>query len=214
VSLPASASSTTTATPPASALEALRGAIPEAAKDIRLNLQAVMEGGALSVTQRWLVALAAAYASRSPRLSAAIAADARAATGAGEAGEAAGEAVIDDARAAAALMALNNVYYRFRHLVGKPGYSERPARLRMNRLARPAGSRVDLELACLAVSAINGCESCVRAHERTVLEGGLGEEHVHDAVRIAATIHAAAVALELELEVEVEVEEVEVDRQS
>ena len=67
----------------------------------------------------------------------------------------------------------------------------------MNRLAKPATNKVDFELFCLAVSAINGCETCVRAHEAVVVEGGLGDEQVHDAVRIAATIQAAAVALEL-----------------
>jgi len=104
------------------------------------------------------------------------------------------KAVIEDARAAAAIMAMNNVYYRFRHIVGKPSYAEKPARLRMNRLVQPAGSKVDFELYALA---INGCEACVQAHERTVLEGGLTEDHVHDAVRIAATVNAAAVALEM-----------------
>ena len=67
----------------------------------------------------------------------------------------------------------------------------------MNRLVKPAGSRVDFELVSLAVSAINGCETCVVAHEKVVLEGGLTEDHVHDAVRVAATVNAAAVALEL-----------------
>jgi alkyl hydroperoxide reductase subunit D len=174
------------AAPARSRLEELRAAIPEPAKDIRLNLAAVMEGGSLTPAQRWLIAAAAAFAARSPRLAEAIAADAGQATGAG---------VVDDARAAAALMAMNNVYYRFRHVVGKPGYAEKPARLRMNRMARPAGARLDFELACLAVSAINGCEACVRAHERTVVEGGLSEEQVHDAIRIAATFSAAAAAL-------------------
>jgi alkyl hydroperoxide reductase subunit D len=47
----------------------------------------------------------------------------------------------------------------------------------------------------LAVSAINGCETCVRSHEQVVVTGGLSEDQVHDAVRIAATIRAAAVAL-------------------
>jgi alkyl hydroperoxide reductase subunit D len=136
------------------ALEQLRGAIPDAAKDIRLNLQAVLRGGALSEPQRWGVA------------------------------------------AAAALMAMNNVYYRFRHMVGKPIYGEKPAGLRMNRLMQPATNRTDFELMALAVSAINGCEMCVRAHEKTVTEGGLTPDHVNDAVRIAATIYAAAVALE------------------
>jgi alkyl hydroperoxide reductase subunit D len=93
-------------------------------------------------------------------------------------------------------MAMNNVYYRFRHMVGKPVYGEKPAGLRMNRLVQPATNRTDFELMALAVSALNGCEMCVRAHEKTVTEGGLTPDHVNDAVRIAATIYAAAVALE------------------
>ena len=82
---------------------------------------------------------------------------------------------------------MNNVYYRFRHMVGKPSYGEMRAGLRMNRLAQPATNRADFELYALAVRAINGCEMCVRAHE-----------HVNDAVRIAATLYAAAVALEMD----------------
>jgi alkyl hydroperoxide reductase subunit D len=171
------------------ALDALRAAIPEAARDIRLNLQSVLEGGPLSPAQRWQVAIAAALAARDPQLAEALAEAARTVG--------VGEPVFDDARAAAALMAMNNVFYRFRHIIGKPSYAERPARLRMNRLVRTAGARVDFELACLAVSAINGCESCVRAHEAAVLAGGLGEDHVHDAVRIAATVNAAAVSLSM-----------------
>jgi alkyl hydroperoxide reductase subunit D len=66
----------------------------------------------------------------------------------------------------------------------------------MNRLAKPRGSRADLELFSLAASAINGCEICVRSHEKAVREAGLSDDQVNDAVRIAATIHAAAVALE------------------
>jgi alkyl hydroperoxide reductase subunit D len=93
-------------------------------------------------------------------------------------------------------MAMNNVYYRFRHLVGKQAYQQRPARLRMNRMIKPAGSQLDFELYSLAVSAINGCGTCMESHEKVVTEGGLGEDQVHDAVRIAATVHAAAVALD------------------
>jgi lipoyl-dependent peroxiredoxin subunit D len=170
-------------------LDAIREALPDAAKDIRLNLGSVLQGGALSPAQRWGVAIASAIAARNGQLLQAMLADA------GRQGVAA--EVIDDARAAAALMAMNNVYYRFRHLIGKPSYAEKPARLRMNRLARPATTKVDFELFSLAVSAINGCENCLRAHEAEVLSGGLTEEHVHDAVRIAATLHAAAVALEM-----------------
>jgi alkyl hydroperoxide reductase subunit D len=169
------------------ALERLRAAIPDAAKDIRLNLGAVLRGGALTESQRWGVAAAAAVAAGHPGLRAAILA---------AAATAAGPAVVEDAKAAAALMAMNNVYYRFRHMVGKPVYGEKPAGLRMNRLVQPATSRADFELMALAVSALNGCEMCVRAHEKAVTDGGLTPDHVNDAVRIAATICAAAVALE------------------
>jgi alkyl hydroperoxide reductase subunit D len=171
-----------------SALERLRDGLPEVARDIKLNLQSVLAGGALSSEQRWGVALAAALSARNATLAAAVLADARSALPA---------AVVADAQAAAALMAMNNVYYRFRHVVGKESYGHKPARLRMSRLARPAASKVDFELFALAVSAINGCELCVRAHEEAVLAGGLTEEQVHDAVRIAATVQAAAVSLEI-----------------
>jgi lipoyl-dependent peroxiredoxin subunit D len=171
-------------------LERIREALPEAAKDIKLNLAAVLQIGVLSPEQRWGVAIASAIAARNPRLRAAVLADAAA--------EGVEPAVIDDARAAAALMAMNNVYYRFRHLIGKQSYGQLPARLRMNRLVRPATSKTDFELYSLAVSAINGCEVCIQSHEEVVRAGGLTEEQVHDAVRIAATMHAAAVALEMD----------------
>lgn len=172
-----------------SALEALRRDIPEFAKDIQLNLQSVLGTSSLAPAQRWGVALASAAAARNQRLVAAIRQEAEAAS--------IEPNVIDDAYAAAALMGMNNVYYRFRHLIGKPSYSDKPARLRMNRLVRPATNKLDFELFSLAVSAINGCETCLAAHERVVIEGGLSEDQVHDAVRIAATVHAAAAALEL-----------------
>jgi alkyl hydroperoxide reductase subunit D len=92
-------------------------------------------------------------------------------------------------------MAMNNVYYRGRHLIGKESYDKKPARLRMNRIAKPASTRVDFELFCIAASAINGCGVCLAAHEHTVLEGGLTEDHVHDALRVAAVVNGVAVAL-------------------
>jgi lipoyl-dependent peroxiredoxin subunit D len=170
------------------AIEALRDTIPDPARDIKLNLQSVLQPGPLTAAQRWGVAIASAVATRNTRLRDAVIADAKAEVG---------PEVIDDALAAAALMAMNNVYYRFRHLVGKPSYSQMPARLRMQRIARPATNKADFELFCLVVSAINSCEMCIRSHEDVVLKGGVTEEQVHDAVRIAATINAAALALEL-----------------
>jgi len=175
-------------------LDLIRAALPEVAKDIKLNLQSVLtEGGPLTPAQRWGVAVAAAAAARNPRLRHAVVADARANVE---------EAVVEDALAAAALMGMNNVYYRFRHLIEKPVYKDKPARLRMNRMVKPASNKVNFELFSLAVSAINGCANCMAAHEAVVVgAGGLSEDHVHDAVRIAATINAAAVSLELAGEV-------------
>ncbi len=109
-----------------SAIETLRSQIPDSARDIRLNLQTVLQPGSLSAAQRWGVAIASAIAARNSELRDAICADARAEVD---------EALVDDACAAAALMAMNNVYYRFRHMSGKAIYSELPARLRMNRIA-------------------------------------------------------------------------------
>jgi len=171
-----------------SRVEALRAAIPDAAKDIKLNLQSVLQPGALTPAQRWGVAIASAVATRNVALRDALIADGGAEVAAD---------VIDDAVAAAALMAMNNVYYRFRHMVGKPSYSQMPARLRMQRIAKPLTNKADFELFCLAVSAINGCEMCIRSHEDVVIRGGVSEEQVHDAIRIAATINAAALAIEL-----------------
>ena len=168
-------------------IDEIRAALPDAARDIGLNLQSVLEGGSLSPAQRWGTAVAAAITARSPLLRRALERDGAAHLGGG---------TLDDAVAAAALMGMNNVFYRFRHQIGKATYSERPARLRMTRIAKPASNKLDLELFALAVSAINGCEACVRSHEKVVLDGGLTEEHVLDAVRIAATVQAAAVALE------------------
>jgi len=169
------------------ALDRLRDAFPPFARDIQLNLSSVLQGGALDDTKRWAVAAACAITTGNATLQEAVFHDAAARVS---------DAALDDARAAACLMAMNNVYYSFRHLVGKESYAAKPARLRMNRIAQPKTDRTTFELVCLAVSAINGCEACVRSHERAVLDGGLSEEHVNDAVRIAATMRAAAVALD------------------
>jgi alkyl hydroperoxide reductase subunit D len=170
------------------ALETLRARLPEAARDIGLNVSGVLGESSLGLAQKWGVAYATALAARNAEVAAAVKADA----------EAAGvePGVLEDARVAAAVMAMNNVYYRFRHFVGKETYSQKPARLRMTKLAKPATNKADLELFCLAVSAVNGCEQCVRSHEDVILRAGLSEEQVHDAVRVGATMTALATSLE------------------
>jgi lipoyl-dependent peroxiredoxin subunit D len=171
-----------------SQIEVLRNRLPEAAKDIKLNVQSVFQTTTLTPIQLWGVAVASAIATRNPEVRSAVLADAQSHLN---------SEVTEDAKAAAALMAMNNVYYRFRHMVGKESYATKPARLRMNWIGKPLGSKVDFELFCLAVSAINGCEMCIRSHEKVVVDGGLAEDQVHDAVRVAATLQALAVAIEM-----------------
>ncbi|MGA7537934.1 MAG: carboxymuconolactone decarboxylase family protein [Steroidobacteraceae bacterium] len=171
-------------------LEALRDALPDYARDLKLNLGSVLSSpGAPGLTERqvWAVALGAAEASRNPAFAAAM-----------------GELSVghlDDAgqtgaRAAAAIMGMNNIYYRFLHLVEDPEYARMPARLRMSVIGNPGIEKAEFELICLAVSAINGCGSCVASHERQVRQHGFSREAVQSAVRIAATVHAVARVLE------------------
>jgi alkyl hydroperoxide reductase subunit D len=166
----------------------LRDVFPDAARDIKINLQNVLQPATLNLEQTWGVAVACAWAARNRQLTDALVADAKA--------KGVADAVLEDAKAAAVMMGMNNVYYRFKHVISKEAYEQKPARLRMLRLKQVAANQTDFELFCAAVSAVNFCESCLRSHEAVVVEGGLTEDHVHDAVRIAAVVNAAAVALE------------------
>jgi alkyl hydroperoxide reductase subunit D len=171
-------------------LDTIRDAIPDYARDLRLNLGSVLStSGApgLSDKQIWAVALAAAIASRNADLTRDFEVLAAAHLDA---------AYINGARAAAAIMGMNNVYYRFLHLVEDPEYAQLPARLRMNVIGNPGIDKLDFELLSLAVSAINGCGTCVASHERQLRKHEFTRETVQSAVRIAATVHAVARVLE------------------
>ena len=170
-----------------SALEAIRAEIPDAAEELRLNLSTVLEAGLLSPSERWGVAIAVALASRSPRLAEALVASRP---------EEVSAKTVEDAVAAASLMGMTNLLYRFRHLLGKPSYEHKPTRLRMQRRAKPATTAAAFELFSIAVSAVNACETCVRSHEATLLGHGTTEDQIHDAIRIASVVHGAAVALD------------------
>ena len=102
--------------------------------------------------------------------------------------EGASEAEVAEAVACASLLSANNVLYRFRHFVNKEKYNETPARIKMNIMARPVGGKEFFELISLAVSAVNGCEMCVKAHENSLIELGSKEERIFEAVRLAAVI--------------------------
>lgn len=167
-------------------LEQLKGRMPDYARDIKLNLSSVLGGTGtpgLTDAQALGTALACAVAVKSNTLATVVEE---------VAGEKLDPARRQAARAAAAVMAMNNVYYRFTHFVGDDEYGKLPARLRMNVIGNPGIDKAEFELYSLAVSAINGCEFCIRAHEKVVRSGGIGREGVQSAARIAAVIAAAA----------------------
>ncbi len=168
------------------ALEGLRERLPEYAKDIRLNLGSLAGEPSLTVQQRAGIFVASALASRNGEVTRAVL---------GEFGPQLTAEALGAAKAAAAVMAMNNVYYRFTHVMGGD-YASMPARLRMNAMARPGVERADFELWSLAVSAINGCGMCMETHVAAVREGGLTQEQVQAAVRIAAVVHATAAVLD------------------
>jgi alkyl hydroperoxide reductase subunit D len=169
-------------------LEALRARLPEHAKDLKLNLGSLAMEPVLNQQQLAGTFVASAIASRNAEVTRAILAE--------FAPKLSPEALAA-AKAAAAIMGMNNVYYRFTHLVGGD-YAQLPAKLRMNVMAKPGVDKVDFELWSLAVSAINGCGMCMEAHEKVVLHGGLSKEAVQAAVRIAAVVHAVAGVLDAE----------------
>jgi len=164
-------------------LEQLLETIPEYARDLKVNMGTVLRQTELTPRQAWGTAVSCAMACRNPQLLEAVIE---------EASKHLDETAMFAAKGAAAVMGMNNVFFRFRHLSSNERYAEMPARLRMQMVARHGSDPVDFELWCLAVSAINACGTCVDAHEKVLKEKGVGEETILAAVRIASTIHGLA----------------------
>lgn len=172
-----------------SQIQVLKDRIGDEARDIRLNLEAVLsEEGApgLSKAQLGGVALSVAYALKNPELIAAIQSDL-----------AVDEAYTKAAKSAAAVMAMNNIYYRFLHLSEDKEFGKMPAKLRMTVIGKPGIEKVDFELMSLAISAIAGCGMCINAHIHEVKKGGVSNEGIQSAIRIASVLNAANVSLSL-----------------
>lgn len=168
-------------------IQEIRNQLGEYAKDIKLNLGNVLtEEGApgLSQSQIHQIALASSYATRNKTLIEAITAEVQLS-----------EAEVNAAKAAATIMAMNNIYYRFVHLVSDKHYGTMRANLRMNVMANPGVDKLDFELMSLAVSAIEGCGMCIDSHVREVEKAGISKDGVQSAIRIAATINATEQAL-------------------
>jgi alkyl hydroperoxide reductase subunit D len=168
-------------------LQELLDTVPAYAKDLKLNLSTLLQQPELTKPQIWGTAVATATASRNAQLAEGIVA---------EASNHVSPEVIEAARGAAAVMGMNNVYYRFLHMVKHEKYATMPARLRMSIIRSHGVDPKDFELWCEAVSAINGCEACVESHDKEVREKGVSEEAILGAVRIAAVLHGLAAILD------------------
>lgn len=170
-------------------IQNLKDRLPDYAKDLKLNLGSLASETVLSDTLKAGTFIAAAFASRNPEVIASVNA---------QFGDKLAAADFTAAKAAAAIMGMNNVYYRFLHLAGNEEYARLPAKLRMNVIGTSGTAKENFELWSLAVSAMNGCGMCITAHEKVVRGAGLSAEQVQTAVRIASVVHAVAVVLEAE----------------
>lgn len=171
-------------------IEALQEMLPDFAKDIRLNLSSVLKEdptSGLALNQVLGIALACAYATRNQSVADAVL----------------GESVmlspeeVQAAKAAATIMAMNNVYYRFVHLSHDEEMGKMPAGLRMNVIVNSGIDKVTFELYSIGVSAINGCGMCIESHVRTVQQHGVSKAGAQHAARIGAVLTAAAQALSI-----------------
>jgi len=165
-------------------IESLREALPAYANDISRNLANLAAEALLSDQQKWGAFVAAAHAVGVPAVVRAVEASARAAGLSEEAKTA--------AKTAAAIMAMNNVYYRSLHQMRNAEYRAMPARLRMNVLVNPGVEKTDFELWELVVSAINGCDACLDAHEAELRKRGMSAQAVQAGLRIAAVVNAVS----------------------
>ena len=169
--------------------EDLKEAVGEYSKDVKLNLSSLLKPGGvggLKDNQLFATALACAYWTKDADVIRAVQ---------DSAGELLSDEEIKAARTAAILMGMNNIYYRFLHLVEDKEFQSLPAKLRMTGIANPGVEKVDFELYCLAVSALSGCGMCINAHSDVLKKSGLSTEGIQSAVRIASVINSAAQTL-------------------
>lgn len=166
-------------------VENLKAALPEYAKDLKLNLGSITRSTVLGEEQLWGTLLACAAATRNTQVLAEIG---------GEAGDYLSAEAYQAALGAASIMGMNNVFYRGRGFLGGAYDDLRPG-LRMNIIGNPGVDKANFELWCFAVSSINGCPDCVTAHEHTLREAGVDRETILEALKAAAIVAGVAQAI-------------------
>ncbi|MGH3970360.1 MAG: alkyl hydroperoxide reductase [Mycobacterium sp.] len=166
-------------------IDNLKDALPEYAKDLKLNLGSITRTTALSGEQLWGTLLASAAATRNARVLAEIGA---------EAADYLSTEAYQAALGAASIMGMNNVFYRGRGFLGDSYADLRPG-LRMNIIGNPGVDKANFELWSFTVSSINGCSHCVTAHEHTLRESGVDREAIFEALKAAAIVAGVAQAI-------------------
>ena len=170
-------------------LNELMDTIPAYARDLKLNFSSLLQQPALTEQQTWGTVVASAMASRNDEFTPAALA---------EAAKHLTPQELEAAKGAAAIMGMNNVYYRFLHLSSNENYRTMRAGLRMNIIRNHGVDPLDFELWCTAVSAIKGCGACVDSHEKVLREKAVGEETILASIRLASVIHALATVFDAE----------------
>ena len=170
-------------------LEELKYQLPDYAKDLKLNLSSLQSTPGLTKLQLWGSLLAAALASHNKNVIKAFHSEAE---------KNLSEAEITAVKAAAAIMGMNNIYYRFTHLIEKSEYATMPAGLRMNIMANHGVEKIDFELWSFVVSAINGCGKCLDSHEAVLVKHNVSTSTIQAAAKIAAVVHAIARTMDIE----------------
>jgi len=164
-------------------IDTLKSSLPDYAKDLKLNLGSLLNETILTDQQKYGCYLACAFAVGQPDVINAVMAEVD-----GKLSDEAKRA----AKAAAAIMGMNNVYYRAVHLMKNDTYGTLPAKLRMNVIGAPGIEKADFELYSMAVSAVNGCGMCLDAHEVELRKHGMTSEQIQASLRIGAVVNAVA----------------------
>ncbi len=149
-------------------------------KDLRVNLKNVINVETLSQKEAYLLALSVAYNEKNDVLIKSFKSKA--------VENEATEADVAETLACTSLLSTNNIFYRFRHFAGKETYNTTPARIKMNIMMNPVTGKEFFELMSLVVSAVNGCEMCVKSHEESVIKHGGNEQRIFDAIRLSAVV--------------------------
>ena len=162
--------------------DAIKEALPEYAKDTKLNLDAVLLRSTLDPDVAIGCAVAALAATGNGKVLAVLLAD--------------NPVHAESAMAAASIMAMNNTWYPYVEMTEDPNLKGLPAQLRMNAIASHGGTtKANFEAFSLAASIVGKCEFCVKAHYDGLKALGYTVEQLRDIGRIASVMNSVAKVL-------------------